>query len=1161
MDLALVTLDDKYTQQSGRVFLTAMQALVRLPVMQRQRDLAAGLDTAGYISGYRGSPLGGYDSALWRARDYLNAHNIVFQPGVNEELAGTAVWGSQQANAFPGAKYDGVFGIWYGKGPGVDRCGDVFKHANFAGTSPHGGVLALAGDDHGAKSSTVAHQSDQAFIAAMMPILNPASVQDIIDFGLYGWALSRFSGCWVGLKLVSETAESTATVDIGPERINIVTPNDVQIPEGGMNIRPVDGLAEPEARIVQYKLPAVEAFVRANQIDRVVVDGPRARLGVASAGKSYMDVRQALDELGLSERDASDLGLRLYKIGMSWPLEPIGAQRFAEGLEEILVVEEKRPVMENQFAQLLYNSTGAARPRLIGKRGIDGDRLLPEHGELDPIQVAIVIGERLLALGGPDSLGEQVEKLKRRSQDVASRSVMSLQRTPYFCSGCPHNTSTLVPDGSVALAGIGCHAMAAFRPERNTRLFTQMGGEGANWIGQAPFTETGHVFQNLGDGTYYHSGLMAIRAAIASGVNITYKILYNDAVAMTGGQPLDGQLSVGDVTRQVNGEGAAKVVVVSDDPDKFGSDAGLASGVTVYHRDDLNRVQRELREIPGVTVLVYEQTCAAEKRRRRKRNLFPDPPKRVFINDLVCEGCGDCNLVSNCVSVKPEETELGRKRRIDQSSCNKDYSCVKGFCPSIVTVHGGGVRKPAAADVASAQTLFDSLPDPKPLQLNGPYNVLVTGIGGTGVVTIGAFLGMAAHLEGKATTILDQTGLAQKNGAVISHVRLAMDQKELHGTRIAAMEADLVIGCDIVVAAGVDALARIGTGRTRAAINSHVEPTASFIFDPDLALAGAPLKEAISAAAGEGRSSFVDAAPLATALMGDSIATNPFMVGYAYQLGALPLSNAAILKAIELNGIAVESNQQAFQWGRFAAHDPEKISEIAAPLMPIQSDPPAVELNHVVARRSDHLKGYQNTTYAARYRKLIERVAATERTAVPGKDDLALAVARNYFKLLAYKDEYEVARLYTDGRFMDKIRSQFEGDITLRFHLAPPLLAVKDPETGHLTKREYGPWALSAFKVLARLKGLRGTLFDPFGHTEERRTERRLIRDYEALIEKLLTRLNQDNHHLAVRIASLPDHIRGFGHVKEAAIEQARSQERELLAAFESNETRSAAAE
>jgi indolepyruvate ferredoxin oxidoreductase len=753
MDLAPVTLDDKYTQESGRVFLTAMQALVRLPIMQRQRDQAAGRDTAGYISGYRGSPLGGYDSALWAARDFLKANNIIFQPGVNEELAGTAVWGSQQVNAFPGAKHDGVFGIWYGKGPGVDRCGDVFKHANFAGTSPFGGVLALAGDDHGAKSSTVAHQSDQAFIAAMMPILNPAGVQDILDFGLFGWALSRYSGCWVALKLVAETAECTATAYVDPDRITITLPNDVEMPEGGLNIRPVDGLAEPEARTVQYKLPAVEAFVRANRIDRVVVDGPNPRLGVAAAGKSYMDVRQALDELGLSEHEAAELGLRVYKIGMSWPLEPMGARKFADGLAEILVVEEKRPLIENQFAQLLYNSDHGTRPMLTGKRDGAGARLLPEHGELDPIQVAVVIGERLLALGGPEDLRQRVEKLRQRTRETLARPVMALQRTPYFCSGCPHNTSTRVPDGSVAMAGIGCHAMAAFRPERNTRMFTQMGGEGANWIGQAPFTEIPHVFQNLGDGTYYHSGVMAIRAAVAAGVNITYKILYNDAVAMTGGQPLDGHLSVADVTRQVYGEGAAKIVVVSDDPDKFKGDAGLASGVTVHHRDDLDRVQRELRDIAGVTVLVYEQTCAAEKRRRRKRNLFPDPPKRVFINDLVCEGCGDCNLISNCVSVKPEETEFGRKRHIDQSSCNKDYSCVKGFCPSIVTVHGGGVRKPTRADTGQAQALFDALPEPDLPPIDGPYNILVTGIGGTGVVTIGALLGMAAHLEGKATSI------------------------------------------------------------------------------------------------------------------------------------------------------------------------------------------------------------------------------------------------------------------------------------------------------------------------------------------------------------------------------------------------------------------------
>jgi indolepyruvate ferredoxin oxidoreductase len=1138
-----------------------MQALVRLPLMQQQRDKAAGLDTAGYISGYRGSPLGGYDSALSNARNHLKSHNVVFQPGVNEELAGTAVWGSQQANAFPGAKHDGVFGVWYGKGPGVDRCGDVFKHANFAGTSPYGGVLALAGDDHGAKSSTVAHQSDQAFIAAMMPILNPAGVQDIIDFGLYGWALSRFSGCWVGMKLVAETAECTATVDISADRVNIVTPNDVQMPEGGLNIRPVDGLAEPEARVVQYKLPAVEAFVRANQIDRVVIDSPQARLGIAAAGKSYMDLRQALDELGIDDQEAAVLGLRVYKIGMSWPLEPAGARRFAEGLDEILVVEEKRPIIENQFAQLLYNLEGGARPRLVGKRDNDGAALLPEHGELDPGVVALAIGERLLATGAP-GMDERVDAVRKRVQEIADRPVMALQRTPYFCSGCPHNTSTRVPDGSVALAGIGCHAMAAFRPERNTRLFTQMGGEGANWMGQSPFTDTDHVFQNLGDGTYYHSGLMAIRAAVASGVNITYKILYNDAVAMTGGQPHDGPLSVGNITRQVDAEGAVKVVVVSDDPDKHDSSAGLAPGVTVHHRDDLDKVQCELREIPGVTVLVYEQTCAAEKRRRRKRNLFPDPLKRIFINDLVCEGCGDCNLISNCVSVKPLETEFGRKRRIDQSSCNKDYSCVKGFCPSIVTVLGGGVRKPTSADVNSAQALFDALPEPTQAPINGAYNILVTGIGGTGVVTIGALLGMAAHLEGKSTTTLDQTGLAQKNGAVISHVRLAADAGHIHGTRIAPNNADLVIGCDMVVAAGIDALARIGEGRTRAAINGYVEPTASFIFDPDMAMAGKPLRDAISnAAGGEDRARFVDATPIATALMGDSIATNPFMVGYACQMGALPLSRAAIVKAIELNGVAIELNMQAFEWGRLAAHDPDKVAAIVAELVSVTPDTTAITLDDVVAKRVDFLADYQNTAYADRYRSTVDRVAQAEVERTPGTDDLALAVARNLFKLMAYKDEYEVARLYTDGRFEDKLRRQFEGDIKLEFNLAPPLLARKDSQTGRLIKGAYGAWMMSAFRMLARFKGLRGSKFDPFGHTDERKSERRLINNYEARIDHLINNLDRNNYGIAVKIASLPDHIRGYGHVKEAAIAQARAEEIELVAAFEGRADRAAAAE
>ncbi len=778
-----VSLDDKYTLRSGRIYLSGVQALVRLPIMQRERDKDAGLKTGGFISGYRGSPLGVYDNALWQAQRHLEAHNIRFQPGLNEDLAATAVWGSQQVNMFPGAAVDGVFAIWYGKGPGVDRSTDALKHGNTTGSSQFGGVLAIAGDDHGCQSSTLAHQSEQIFQAAMMPILNPANIREYLEFGLYGFALSRFSGCWVGFKAIAETVESSASVPVDP-RLEIVLPDDFEIPPGGLNIRWPDPPLEAERRLHGPKMAAVAAFTRANRVDRIVIDPRQPRLGIITTGKAYLDVRQALSDLGIDERAAA-LGIRLYKVGLTWPLEPSGARRFAEGLTDVLVVEEKRGFIEHQLVHILYNMDAARRPSVVGKTDESGAPLLPSEGELTPSMVARAIVARLRKLGHDSrELEQRVARLDQFDKMLEAAATKT-QRTPFFCSGCPHNTSTQVPEGSRALAGIGCHAMAIYVPSRNTATITHMGGEGANWIGQAPFTSENHVFQNLGDGTYSHSGLLAIRAAAAAGVNITYKILYNDAVAMTGGQPVEGQLSVPQITRQVEAEGAKRIVVVTDEPHKYPANAGFARGVELRHRDELDAVQRELRETSGLTVLVYDQTCAAEKRRRRKRGLFPDPPKRVFINEAVCEGCGDCSEKSNCVSVKPVETEFGRKRTIDQSNCNKDFSCLKGFCPSFVTVHGGSLRKLRKPVVAGAGDALAELPEPRRRPLVGPYDILVTGIGGTGVITVGALLGMAAHLEGKGCTVLDFTGLSQKNGAVMSHVRLAPRPDDLHAVRVA----------------------------------------------------------------------------------------------------------------------------------------------------------------------------------------------------------------------------------------------------------------------------------------------------------------------------------------------------------------------------------------
>jgi indolepyruvate ferredoxin oxidoreductase len=1149
MQLATVTLDDKYTLSSGRVYLSGVQALVRLPMMQRERDRAAGLNTGGFISGYRGSPLGVYDYALWQARQFLKQHNIHFQPGVNEDLAATSVWGSQQVNLFPRASVDGVFALWYGKGPGVDRSTDALKHGNAAGSARHGGVLVLTGDDHGCQSSTLAHQSEQVLQAAMIPILNPATVQDYLDFGIYGFALSRFSGCWIGFKAIGETVESSASIFVDPHRVEIVVPSDFEMPPGGLNIRWPDPPLEQERRLHGPKMAAVAAFARANRIDRLIFDPPAARLGIMATGKAYLDVRQALDELGLDEKGAASLGIRLYKVGLTWPLETEGARRFAEGLADVLVVEEKRALVEDQLIHCLYNLDAARRPSVVGKRDETGAVLLPSHGEISPTMVARAIVARLERLGAESSaLRQRLARLESFERPAGALRPEQ-QRLPYFCSGCPHNTSTRVPDGSRAMAGIGCHTMALYVPTRRTATFTQMGGEGATWIGQAPFTSEKHVFQNLGDGTYSHSGLLAIRAAAAAGVNITYKILYNDAVAMTGGQPVEGQLTVPEITRQVAAEGAKRVVVVTDEPDKYPINAGFAAGVEIRHRRELDRIQRELREVSGLTVIVYDQTCAAEKRRRRKRGLYPDPPKRVFINDAVCEGCGDCSDASNCVSVKPLETEFGRKRIIDQSSCNKDFSCLDGFCPSFVTVHGGKPRRMERQAASVAEDVFADLPLPAPHPLDEPYGILVTGIGGTGVITVGALLGMAAHLEGKGCTALDFTGLAQKNGAVMSHVRLAASPEDLHAVRIAAGGANLLLGCDMVVAASPQALSRIEHGVTHAVVNSHLQPTAAFVMNGDVEFEARAMQRTLSTAAGDGHIAFVDGSGLATALMGDSIATNLFMLGYAFQKGLVPLSREAIERAIELNGVAVEANKHTFAWGRLAAHDPARIAAIAAPGL-TEPAPPVRSLAETIERRADYLTAYQNAAYARRYRDLVAGVQAAEKARAKGHSGLTQAVAEALFKLMAYKDEYEVARLYTDGAFLKKLHRQFEGELRLEFHLAPPLFAEREPETGHLRKRAYGPWMFRAFTLLATLKVLRGTPFDPFGRTAERRLERRLIADYEAVLRELLAGLTPENHALAIEIAQIPMRVRGLGHVKEKSIAQAKVRAASLLAAF-----------
>ncbi|MGI4719396.1 MAG: indolepyruvate ferredoxin oxidoreductase family protein [Janthinobacterium lividum] len=1161
-----ITLDDKWTLDRGRAFMTGTQALIRLPMLQRERDVKAGLNTAGYITGYRGSPVTAVDQTAMKAKKHLDAHHVKFHPGMNEDLAATAVWGTQQTNLYKDAKYDGVFAMWYGKGPGVDRCGDVFKHGNNAGSSKHGGVLVLAGDDHAAKSSSTAHQSDHILTHCGIPVLYPSSVQEYIDYGLHAWAMSRYTGLWVSMKCVTDIIESGAVVDLDPDRVQIALPTDFELPPGGLNIRWPDAVLDQEVRMSNFKWYAALAYARANKLNRIIWDSKKPKIGIITAGKSYVDTRQALADLGIDEGAAADIGLRLYKVGMTWPLESEGVHEFARGLDEILVVEEKRQVMEYALKEALYNLPDGQRPRVVGKfddtgewsnkdRMGHGDWLLPATYELNPAQIARAIASRIshYCAGHPveQRVKERIAYLENKElvlKSIPAKANPETDRIPYFCSGCPHNSSTKVPEGSRAMAGIGCHYMVLWM-DRETSTFTHMGAEGTTWIGQSPFTDEKHVFVNLGDGTYFHSGILAIRAAVAAKVNITYKILYNDAVAMTGGQNVDGPLDPGMITRQIAAEGVRPIIVVTDEPEKYPDDYAWAEGVTVRHRSELMDVQKELREMPGVSAVIYDQTCASEKRRRRKKGEFPDPAKRAVINEAVCEGCGDCSVQSNCLSVEPLETELGRKRQINQSSCNKDFSCVSGFCPSFVTVEGGGLKKPkpAAPAVGAATSAPPALPMPAIPSVESPFGILIAGVGGTGVVTVGQILAMAAHVEGKGALVLDQSGLAQKGGPVMSHVRLAEHQADLHSTRVGTGSADLVIGCDQIVTASRDALSRMGEGRTWAAVNSTGATTAAFVKNPDWQFPGEGSKGAIVQACGADNVDFVDAGKIATALMGDAIATNMFMLGYAFQKGHVPLLEASLLKAIELNGVSVPFNKAAFNWGRTAAHDLASVKKLATPSQVIEFKR-SESLDDIVNRRVELLTAYQNAAYAAQYKAFVDQVRAAEAKLGKGSR-LTEAVARYFYKLMAYKDEYEVARLHTDPAFKAKIANMFEGDIKLKFHLAPPLLAKHDKE-GRALKKEYGAWMMGAFGVLAKLKGLRGTPFDVFGYTAERRTERALIGQYRRTVEALLPKLTLDNLPQAVAIASIPEDIRGYGHVKERHLKAARDKEAALVAAF-----------
>ncbi|MEB0058946.1 indolepyruvate ferredoxin oxidoreductase family protein [Variovorax sp. LG9.2] len=1177
--LETVTLDDKYSLDYGRAFMSGVQALVKLPMLQRLRDQQNGKNTAGFISGYRGSPLGGYDQALWKASKYLKAQNIVFQPGVNEELAATALWGTQQLGFSPPGtnKFDGVFGIWYGKGPGVDRCSDVFKHANMAGTTEFGGVIAVAGDDHISKSSTAAHQSDHIFKACGTPVFFPANVQEILDLGIHAFAMSRFSGIWSGMKTIQEIVESSATAMIDPERVDIVIPTDFEMPPGGLHIRWPDHALEQEARLMHYKWYAALAYIRANRLNYNVIEGDHDRFGIMASGKAYNDTRQALLDLGLDDATCRQLGIRLHKVGVVWPLEAQLTREFATGLQEILVVEEKRQVIEYQLKEELYNWRADVRPHVVGKFNEldDGDfsggewsmsnptanTLLRANADLNPALIAKAIAQRLKKLGILDHAGADMRArvqaqiaildAKERSMEIMQAGGVTEGRQPWFCSGCPHNTSTVVPEGSRAMGGIGCHFMATWM-DRSTIGFTQMGGEGVPWVGQQPFTTDQHIFANLGDGTYFHSGLLAIRQSIAAGVNITYKILYNDAVAMTGGQAIgerpEGH-SVLQIAESLHAEGAMKVVIVTDEPEKYdgvtvpGSYAG--KGVAIRHRDDLDEIQREFREIKGTTTIIYDQICATEKRRRRKRGTAVDPAKRVVINELVCEGCGDCSVQSNCLSVEPLETEFGRKRAINQSTCNKDMSCLKGFCPSFVTVEGGALKKKSKSK-ASSPFEMGAMPEPRVPQLarDQVWGVVVAGVGGTGVITIGQLLGMAAHIEGKGIVTQDAAGLAQKGGATWSHALIGESQDAIRTTRVGTAAADLILAADPLVAVNAETLARMREGRTHVALNTHSTPTAAFVRNANWVNPQDDCANEIARAVGVDNLGTFDADAFAVALMGDSLYANPMLLGFAWQRGWLPLEYESLMRAIDLNNVAIENNKTAFEWGRRAAHDLAAVQKLVSPGHVIEFKKRET-VESLVKRRVEFLTAYQNAAYAEQYKNFVAKVQQSESSLV-GKTSLTEAVARYLFKLMAYKDEYEVARLHTDRSFLDRVNGMFEGDFKLNYHLAPPIIGKKNAK-GELQKQKFGPAMLTGFRFLAKLKGLRGTALDIFGRTEERKTERALIGEYRAAIDEVLTGLNAGNHATALEIAALPEQIRGYGHVKDRNLAAARTRWAALL--------------
>lgn len=1137
-----MTLEDKYRLDTGPVYVTGQQAIVRLMIVQRKIDEKAGLNTGGFISGYRGSPMTVIDVELWRAgQAILGEHHVKFWPGLNENLAMTAVWGTQQVGFKGDAKYDGVYAMWYGKGPGLDQTMDGLRQATLHGSAKHGGVLVLCGDDPDMTSTVDPYHSELLFEDLLMPVLYPADIQDVFDLGIYGIALSRFCGSFVGYKLLPETIETASSIDGDYNRIKINYPK-VVFPPDGVNSRRQNDIYSMEKRARKYKLPAALAFARANNLNRVTLESPKKKFGIVAMGKEWRNVQQALRDLGITEAKAKSLGINILKVAMPFPSDDALYRDFAEGMDEVLVIEDKREQIQNGFTRGCYDLPEKKRPRIVGRYDEKGNPLIIAYEQTTPDRIARIIADRIAYFHKSPEIDARLHFLDDCENALSKADAINTRRVPYFCSGCPHNTSTRVPKGSKGVGGVGCHYMATWM-DRDVEGFTHMGAEGAPWIGEASFVETDHVFQQLGDGTYFHSGSLAIRATVAADVNITFKILFNDAVAMTGGQPVDGQLTVPMITHQVYQEGVKRIAVVTDEPEKYGHSSRFAKGTTVHHRRDLDKIQRELREIKGTTVLIYDQTCAAEKRRRRKRGTYPDPPKRAFINEQVCEGCGDCSKKSNCLSVQPIDTEYGRKRKIHQSSCNKDYSCVDGFCPSFITVHGGDMRRGVARE--NLKTVIPK-PDLFTIAKGETYGALIAGVGGTGVITVGALLGTAAHMEGKGVSIVDQMGFSQKGGPVMTHMRFANQQSDINTARLTIGATDLLIACDMMTTGMDKVLETLNPTKTKAFINLEKTMSSDFIHDPDLNYPMGALQNRFEAVLSEENTEYLDATHMAIKLLGNSIGANLFLVGYAWQKGALPIGKDSIFKAVELNGVKPDWNKQAFEWGRLAAHDPQAISALMGD-KPIKAK---TDAEFIAARMAD-LTEYQNAAYAERYKALIDKAALAENQKAKGMSGLTRTVAIYAYKLMAYKDEYEVARLQTGSDIKAKLEAAFEGNYKVKYHLSPPIFARKDPHTGRPRKYEIGSWITPVFKFLAGMKGLRGTAFDIFGYTEERKMERGLIKTYKDTIELLISGLNHDNHKLAIDIASFPEAIRGYGYIKEKSVKDTQTNLQKLLSAYQ----------